>query len=99
MKIFLFAALVSSELICKHQETCQECLLASPDCVWCDVKGKKFIKNLLFFSIYTIFSIRTEIQYIQLGILINGMKISTKKLRSTHRFLDVRKRLKYNIKN
>ena len=40
MKILLFAASVSSNLVCENQETCQECLLASPDCVWCDVKGK-----------------------------------------------------------
>ena len=44
MKILRLAALVSAQLVCENQETCQECLLASPDCVWCDVKGKNLNK-------------------------------------------------------
>ena len=57
MKILLFAASVRSNLVCKNQETCQECLLASPDCVWCDVKGKKnytksdFFQHIQFFQL------------------------------------------------
>ena len=57
MKILRLAALVSAQPVCENQETCQECLLASPDCVWCDVKGKNLKKISFFFNIIQFFQL------------------------------------------